>query len=180
LVNIYKGTGDAPVFITSAMNLTLRKPAGNSTIIVGIDGLATIECPGCGTIKASHVDAFLGRSNLVTVFCHCGLAFQVNLDFRNAERLEVNFNGYYSKLSSLNWGYMKVINISLGGLGLFLVGRNEVDVGDELQVEFTLDDFPPSVVKKRVEVRSIKGNALGCKFINSLGSNDPLTHYLLS
>ena len=75
---------------------------------------------------------------------------------------------------------MKVINISMGGIRVELVGRHSVQVNDTLQVEFTLDDFPPSAIKKKVEVKSVNGNILGCKFVEPLVEDDPVARYLFS
>ena len=75
---------------------------------------------------------------------------------------------------------MKVTDISMGGIRLSLVGEHSVKTNDTLQVEFTLDDFPPSAIKKNVVVKSVGGNTLGCKFVEPLVEDDPLARYLLS
>lgn len=150
------------------------------TTIVGIDGQATIECPGCGQIKASPVDAFKGRQNAITVFCSCGREFSVILDFRKASRMEVDMSGFFSKMGSKgDWGYMKVVDLSLGGLGMKVVGKHDVKQGDDLQIEFTLDSFPPSVVRKRVVVVRIQQSHFNCKFVDAIDVHEPLARYLL-
>ena len=151
------------------------------TIIVGFDGTATIECPKCGVIKSSAVSSFKGKSNHIAVLCRCGHQFPVTLDFRKAGRLPVNFTGFYAKMDGQSgWGYMKVTDLSLGGMGVQLIGKHEVVAGDELRVEFTLDDFPASVIRKRVVVIRIDKGHLNCKFVDTPDVSDPLVTYLLT
>jgi hypothetical protein len=155
--------------------------AATRYIDVNSDGLALIECPACGRKSPSGVNAFKGVTNVVSVYCGCGDFFEIALDFRKARRVDVGFTGYYSMSAKpKSWSYMKVTNVSMGGISITLVGVFSVKENDELQVEFTLDDFPPSAIKKKVVVKSVRGNTLGCKFVEPLVEDDPVARYLFS
>lgn len=155
--------------------------AAGTNIVVNGDGLALIECVNCGRKSFSGVEVFKGITNLISVYCNCGDFFEIALDFRKAKRVHVDFTGYYSvSAKPKSWSYMKVTNISMGGISISLVGDHSVKGSDELQVEFTLDDFPPSAIKKKVVVKSVRGNTLGCKFVEPLVEDDPIARYLFS
>lgn len=150
-------------------------------VLVARDGSATIKCPGCRTNMGSNVEVFRGRGKIVKIMCDCGREFTVSLDFRKANRLDVLFDGYYSKTAvNGSWGYMKVVNLSLGGVGLKIIGNHDIRKGDELQIEFTLDDFPPSVVRRRVLVKNVYAARVSSQFADIDDSQEILARYLLT
>jgi hypothetical protein len=74
---------------------------------------------------------------------------------------------------------MLVVNISKGGLGLQIIGPHRLRPGHELQVGFTLDDQPRSSLERRVVVRLVNQNYIGCQFLGDITLDKTLGFYLM-
>lgn len=65
---------------------------------------------------------------------------------------------------------MQVINLSLNGIGFTLQNQCKFSVGDQLELNFALDDDNQSEIEVIGIVRHITGNDVGCEF-NSIIEN---------
>ena len=102
------------------------------------------------------------------------------LEFRRHYRKETKLTGDYFGISREGTrGKLLILNISQGGIGAQVMGMNSNQVGDELRVRFTLDDQQHSLIEKRVAVRLVKKNYIGCEFLDSGTHDKALGFYLM-
>ncbi|MBW2466056.1 MAG: MBL fold metallo-hydrolase [Deltaproteobacteria bacterium] len=155
------------------------------------DNKVTLSCPSCLLVREMPVDNLMDSKHFMTVNCPCGTTYGVNLNFRKHYRKEVSIGGYYSTgddgFPMSDAGSIptvpincRITNISLGGLGLTIIGEKRFEVGDTFRVKFTLDKEPPEIIEKDVAVKSVRGSYVGCEFIEETGFSDrTLGFYLM-
>lgn len=155
------------------------------------DNKVILSCPSCLLVRDMPVEDLMGSKHYMTVNCPCGTTYGINLNFRKHYRKEVSIGGYYSTgddgFPMSDAGTIPTVpincrinNISLGGLGLTIIGEMRFEVGDTFRVKFTLDKEPPEIIEKVVIVKSIQGSNVGCEFIEETGFSDrTLGFYLL-
>lgn len=165
------------------------------------EGRVCIECPACELGKSVSVAAYKGRNCPIKIKCPCGHSFEIDLDFRRHYRkqilLEANFwktdlnlESYYAKLpamSSTSLGTTSqkqkncaIKDLSLGGIRLDIWGPHDIAEGDELFIEFNLDNAKSSLVKCKVVVKSVHNNLVGAEFKEKADFCPELGFYLLS
>jgi hypothetical protein len=147
------------------------------------DNSAVLNCPHCGRQKAIPADSFRGHKRKLKVKCGCKKTFTVNLEFRNRVRKKIHLRGTYINHSQNDSsGDLFIQNISVGGLEFTSLKVQNFKVGDELTVEFNLDDKHHSEISKVVIVREVRQRSVGCEFESSGGINfvGPLGHYVMS
>ena len=104
----------------------------------------------------------------------------VELEFRKAYRKDIKFSGDYVLLPDRNIsGKMMVINISKTGVGFQVLGAVNIKEGSRLQVKFNLDDKHNSIIDKKVVVRLVKNNYVGCEFKDTTAHDKALGFYLM-
>lgn len=140
---------------------------------VNNDNLAAIKCPHCRNMKLISVHKFKGVKHSLKIKCTCNNSFSVSLDFRERYRKSTNLHAKYVKVDhdikkadrqaepNLK---CKVADISLAGLALTIIGTHNLQVGDELIVDFFLDDKAHTHIKRKVIVRAIGQGFVGCQF----------------
>ncbi|MDX2434614.1 MAG: MBL fold metallo-hydrolase [Desulfobacterales bacterium] len=151
----------------------------------------TLSCPSCLIVRDVSVDKYAGKKHFLTVNCPCGTTYGINLNFRKHYRKEVSIGGYYT-IDEEDTGFAasgnvptgaincRIKNISLGGVGFSALSRVRVQVGDKLKVKFALDKEPPETIEKKVLVKGINDNYIGCEFIEESGFSDrTLGFYLM-
>ncbi len=151
----------------------------------------TLSCPSCLIVRDVSVDKYAGKKHFLAVNCPCGTTYGVNLNFRKHYRKEVSIGGYYT-IDEEDTGFAasgnvptgaincRIKNISLGGVGFSALSRVRVQVGDKLKVKFALDKEPPETIEKKVLVKGINDNYIGCEFIEESGFSDrTLGFYLM-
>lgn len=149
-------------------------------VYVNQDGLAVLKCPVCEAIKTSKVGDFKGERHIVKVRCNCKNVFTVNLEFRKNYRKETKLSGDFFGLTKEGVrGKLLILNVSKGGIGAQVIGMNTNRVGDELRVKFNLNDQHQSQVEKRVVVRLVKQNYIGCEFLDASVQDKALGFYLM-
>mgnify|MGYP005840577345 FL=1 len=140
---------------------------------VNSDNLAAIKCPHCRSMKLISVHKFKGVKHSLKVKCTCNNSFPVALDFRERYRKSTNIDAQYVKLDRelpKNGAQVepnlkcKVADLSLQGLALSIAGLHNLQVGDDLMVEFTLDDKANTHIKRKANVRVIGQGFVGCQF----------------
>jgi hypothetical protein len=147
------------------------------------DNTAVLNCPHCGRQKVIPVDSFRGYKHKLKVKCSCSKKFMVNLEFRNRVRKKTYMRGTYTNHSKNNSsGNLVIRDISVGGLQFTSLDAQDFKVGDELTVEFALDDEHRTEVNKEVTVRDVRKNSVGCEFERSdeFAFDGPLGHYVMS
>ena len=80
----------------------------------------------------------------------------------------------------VSWGEMEVKNVSMTGIGFETLAEHSLKEGDEVTVKFALDDSSRTEVKKRVVVRVVKDNYIGCEFADFAEFDKALGFYLTS
>lgn len=149
-------------------------------VYVNQEGLAVLKCPSCEKVRNSKVDKFKGARHVLKVKCNCGEQFLVNLEFRKTYRKEINLSGKYTLLpEKVHQGTIVVVNMSKGGVGLQISGAHNTKEGDKLILNFALDDAHGSEIEKKVVVRLVQGNYLGCEFIEASSHDKAIGFYLM-
>lgn len=149
-------------------------------IFANQDGTTTIICPQCGKLKQADVSKYLELKSTVRLKCRCicGHCYVAELERRRYIRKKSNFAGHFVRTSNARKGIMTVCDISRSGLKLRINGTEQFLIGEELSVEFRLDDTLRSIVKKDVIVRKIESTFVGVEF-NSMDHYDQLGAYLM-
>lgn len=146
-------------------------------VFVTGDSMAVFECPECKKSKAVDVSRYKGIKQVIRikVKCPCGYSFSVVLERRKSYRKKVNFPGSYTYFLSDNKrerGMMTVKDLSLSGIKIKLNVKKDFKIGNNLSVEFRLDDQNRSFVKKDAVIRTIYDQNLGVEF-TSIDSSNP-------
>jgi len=76
-------------------------------------------------------------------------------------------------------GKLTVTNVSMSGLGARVIGSHNMQPGVQLEVKFNLNDANNSELRKRVVVRLVNGNYIGCEFLEKDSSDKALGFYLM-
>jgi hypothetical protein len=164
------------------------------------EGKAWIECPQCKHGKSISVAAYKGKKSAFLINCPCGHSFEISIDFREHYRKKtllegnylktgLNIESFYTKLpgmSSTSLGQIienkncTIKDLSLGGIGLDIWGSHSIAQGDELFVEFNLDNRKKSLMKCKVIVKSVHNNYVGAEFKKKSDYCPELGFFLLS
>jgi PilZ domain len=146
---------------------------------VNTDGIAVIKCPSCSKIKNLQADKFRGKQHTLKVRCSCGHAWSLLLDFRRHYRKETELTGTYVLESpAIGGGRLTVMNISRSGVGFTVTGLHTIKIGQKARLQFTLDNKKRTPIDKRVTVRAVLGNYVGCEFLEERAFEKDLGFYL--
>lgn len=149
-------------------------------VYVNQEGVAVMKCPACDAVKTANVGALRNGQHVIKVRCNCQEVFTVSLEFRRSYRKEAKLAGEYQSLpDGKGRGKLTVVNISKGGVGARIIGLNHCRIGDELRISFNLDDRHHSLIEKKVVVRLVKQNYIGCEFLDSNINDKALGFYLM-
>jgi hypothetical protein len=134
------------------------------------DDTATLICPACKTVKHITAGSFRQGKHTITVHCICQQTFNVLFDFRQYYRKQVNLPGTYEIISKggIGGGIIQVNNISRCGLRFTVSGLHRIEEGQELRVEFQLNDKKKTLIKREVTVRTVRQNIIGCRLKDHL------------
>ncbi len=149
-------------------------------VYIGENNMATFRCPECDKSKTADVSRYKNIQTAVRVKlkCPCGHAYTVLLERRKHVRKNLNLPGHYIQSKGSNRASMSVTDLSRSGLRIKLNFKADIQVGDKLLLEFTLDDKQHSLVSKEVIVRSINDMFMGAEFVTK-EHYDKLGAYLL-
>ena len=144
-------------------------PMKTVTVHVRSDNTATLTCPECSATRHFSAEPYLHTRHSMTVRCRCKASFQVLLDFRRNFRKSTSLSGTYTIIGgggsgTGGGGIIQVTNLSRGGLGFTVSGVHCIEAGQEIQIEFQLNDKKQTVLKKQAVVRSVQQNVIGCEF----------------
>jgi hypothetical protein len=145
-------------------------------ISVNSDNMIVLHCPFCEMVKQVSVAKFKDEKHTLKIRCSCQKMLTVDLDFRQKYRKLTNLRGEYFNLTheqknnrgheSLQVHQCQIVNISLTGLGLLVFSGHGIRQGDRLRVRFNLDDKRKSEIDRKLIVRGVRGNSIGCEFID--------------
>ncbi len=141
---------------------------------------AVIVCPECDSAKAIPVREFRHRLHLIKVKCKCGHLYKVQLEFRRYIRKDTDLDGIYGSVGpSVTGGKVKVINLSLVGACFEVRGNHDLMIGQQGSLVFTLNNKQETVLFKKVIIRTVKANRIGCEFVRDRAFEKELGFYLL-
>lgn len=143
--------------MTAMQKITAHVQNGNTAALI---------CPTCSTVKHIAVHRLRGNRHSLKIRCRCQEVFHVNLNFRKYHRKQISLPGTYAilKPAGSGGGVSHIRNISKGGLGFTVSGKNPLQQDQLIEVEFHLNDRQMTKVKKQALVRSVNGNFIGCQF----------------
>ncbi|MBN1663397.1 MAG: PilZ domain-containing protein [Deltaproteobacteria bacterium] len=143
-------------------------------IYADLNGTATFVCPHCGNVRKEQAALYKDVKGPIAIECNCGQTYSVQVEFRKFYRKETRLEGIYATASSpSDWIKVTVKNVSLEGCGFETVGKDMLQKGVEIKLEFKLDDAKRSLIRKRALVLSVFGRYVGCKFKELPGAFDP-------
>ncbi len=133
------------------------------------DGTVPTACPACGTAGSVPADRIKGPGEPIEVRCRCGNSFYVLAEFRKAYRRRLSLRGTYAKglaESDLREksGEILIENLSMTGVGFMTAGDNSLSEGDELTVQFSLDDDGHTRIETSALVKHVRDKTVGCAF----------------
>jgi hypothetical protein len=145
---------------------------------------ATFICPKCKTMKTVDVSKFVHTDRVVKIKskCSCGHRWTSQFEKRKQYRKTVNFAGTYDYIKDgkvADKGGITVLDLSNGGAKLKLNVERDLQVGDNLDLEFQLDDNNATLIKKRVAICSINGSYIGTTFGSPDNIGTELGFYLM-
>lgn len=73
---------------------------------------------------------------------------------------------------------MQVRNISRSGVGFSVSGVHNITVGQQAVLNFTLDNKKQTKLVKKVVIRAIRDNFIGCEFLDQTQIGKDLGFYL--
>ncbi|MBE9519834.1 MAG: PilZ domain-containing protein [Proteobacteria bacterium] len=144
------------------------------------DGTTVLKCPHCRHARTVSVAKLKDKKKIIKIKCSCQQSYTVSLELRKMYRKDTNLNGQFVNISLNNErGSMLVTDVSMGGIGFTVVGRNRIEVDHELEVTFTLDDSHSSVISKQVLVKIVRDKFVGCEFRHAHEYDKALGFYLM-
>jgi hypothetical protein len=149
-------------------------------IYINSENMATIICPVCKKSRNTDVSSLLASKKAININCKCkcGHTFGVTLERRKFYRKEINFNGKcYLGNDDLKINVI-ITDISRSGLQFKLNAEHTFQIGDELLIEFNIDDAEKSLISKKIIVKSVTGLKVGAEFKSS-EHYDKLGSYLM-
>ena len=147
--------------------------------------MATFSCPKCGRAKTVDVSKYAALDKMITikVKCPCGHAYKAIVEKRKQYRKETNLPGTYIHFidgQPRDRGLMTVKDLSTTGMKLQLNVKQNFAIGDQLQVEFHLNDVHRTLIKKTVIIRNQREQFIGVEFAPFESVDKALGFYLFS
>ncbi len=135
-------------------------------VFVNKENKATFTCPNCTKARIVDVSKFLGvKANAkLKAKCPCGHSYSVMLERRKFYRKETKLPGIFKTSKSDQEIPMTVANLSRSGLRFLTSETQGLEVGDQITVEFHLDDKNNSKIKKKAIVKTVADGAVGSEF----------------
>jgi c-di-GMP-binding flagellar brake protein YcgR len=140
----------------------------------------TIICPECGNVKVADAEQYtfeMGDRNIDITCDKCEAHFTVFIDFRRYYRKKVQLQGIIYNLDE-KFCKITIENISRSGVGFTIEGVFSVELDEQIDVQFTLDDNDKTFIRKRAVVRYIADNVIGAEFIELQKFGKELGFYL--
>jgi hypothetical protein len=139
----------------------------------------TVSCPRCNRQKTLSATPFKNRKEDLKVSCPCGENFKARIEFRRTFRKKVQLPGEFSNPKTGEQGEVLIVDLSLYGIGFSPLNPSAIVTGDVLRLKFTLDDRKRSQISRRVVVRSVTRDHVGCEIAKDQPPDSDLNFYLL-
>ncbi|PIP35601.1 MAG: hypothetical protein COS92_06925 [Desulfobacterales bacterium CG07_land_8_20_14_0_80_52_14] len=158
------------------------------------NNIATLVCPKCNWTKTIDTTKYLGAEKEIKlrIRCRCENTYIAVLDRRKSHRKDTDFYGtfvkthlpgtYISEKDGLT-GETTIVNLSREGMRFQTIGKVLLKPGDQIRLEFHLDDRNRSRIRKRAVVKSVTGSEVGAQFatVDPTDASDvAIGFYLLS
>ncbi len=173
-------------------------------ILIKKDNIVEVQCPKCLTRRTFPASKLGIQKHYVKLKCTCGFIFLVELEFRQKNRKTTNLEGYFFNLSLssrigdpikkisethlyhdgrfLKPANCQIKSMSKSGVG-FITKKpppHGIETGNELRLIFILDNSAKTEIIKKVVVRYVKQNYIGCEFVEKDKYDTALGFYFLS
>jgi transcription elongation factor Elf1 len=147
--------------------------------------MATFSCPQCNRSKTVDVSKYAALDKVVKVNikCPCGHSYKAILEKRRHYRKETNLPGTYVHFidgQPRDRGLMTVKDLSTAGMKLRLNVKQSFAIGDQLRVEFHLDDAHRTLIRKTVIIRNQRDQFIGVELAPFETVDKALGFYLFS
>jgi len=147
--------------------------------------MATFSCPQCNRSKTVDVSKYAALDKVVKVNikCPCGHSYKAILEKRRHYRKETNLPGTYVHFidgQPRDRGLLTVKDLSTAGMKLRLNVKQSFAVGDQLRVEFHLDDAHRTLIRKTVIIRNQRDQFIGVELAPFETVDKALGFYLFS
>lgn len=157
----------------------------NQKVYVTSKQMATFSCPQCTRTKTVDVSKYatIDKVVKVNVKCPCGHAYKAILEKRRQYRKETNLPGTYIHFidgNAQNQGLMTIEDISTTGVKLKLNVKQNFAIGDQMKIEFHLDDTRRTLIKKTVIIKNQRDQFIGAEFAPFESVDKALGFYLFS
>jgi predicted Zn finger-like uncharacterized protein len=167
-----------------------REKDSCQAVYVGSDNSATVTCPYCGTRYRVNTRKVTTRGRSSKLRCKCERSFSVFFEYRENPRRDLDGKGYYRTIKEVHvrgqyrtlptsegFTDMLLRNISRSGIGFVVPTGHELNVGDKVEVMFTLDDADQTRIERSAVVRRLaEGSYIGCEFMD-VGHFDKATGF---
>ena len=157
------------------------------------DGPVSFTCPGCTVEKKVSLKRLAGR-HVVKVKCSCQNRFNLEINYRNRARRNVDIPAYWEKsagegpitigttsLSPLKEfknepkeNNCRVVDLSKAGIAIKTDCGFDIVKGDIIKVLFNLDDIAETEIYQDYKVMNVIPKRFGCSII---GTNIHLDFY---
>jgi hypothetical protein len=157
----------------------------NPKVYVTSKQMATFSCPQCNRSKTVDVSKYATLDKIVKVGvkCPCGHSYKAILEKRKQYRKETNLPGTYVHFvegQPQNRGLMTIKNLSTSGVNVQLNVKQNFVIGDQMQLEFHLDDAHRTLIKKTVIIKNQRDLFIGAEFAPFDTVDKALGFYLFS
>lgn len=139
-----------------------------------------ITCPNCEKKKVINVTNYRIVKKPIKVKCRCGYSFSIILEHRRYDRRNVTIPGKLFQIpSKKEVDDILIKSISVTGIGFETKSLTTIQVGDNFEIVFTLDDNFDSAVRERITIKRVKGNFIGAEFLDKDKYNYELDFYVM-
>lgn len=145
------------------------------------DKTVVITCPHCNRQKEVNVESFKQHKFEFKIKCACQNVFIAQVEFRQRVRKNTHLRGTYTNLTQKDKsGEMTVKNLSVSGLEFATFDTQNFNVGDEVLVEFKLDDDHLTEIRREVIVSQVRRSSIGCEFsgAGNIALDGPIGQYI--
>jgi hypothetical protein len=149
-------------------------------VFISNNNTATFICPECDKARTADVSEYLGASVEIRIKCRCkcGHTFTAVLERRKYFRKDMNIPGMFISGIKDKRDYMTVVDLSRSGCKIKLTDKHVYTIGDQLLLEFNLDNSEQSLIRKVATVKSCSEYFIGAEF-NTIEHYDKIGHYLM-
>lgn len=135
-------------------------------VSINAQGNVTFACPECGGSRTASVMSYCDLHAPIGVECSCGTYFDIVINTRQYYRQDVDLPGTYTPLGTSTSRSMTVKNLSGSGVGFRMTESSNLQVDDELELCFQLDDADRTPFYTLAIVRWIQDGIVGVEFYN--------------